>query len=77
MGKVKLRLESGPGLIKSSFISPCLAFVAEKTGAVDDVVVHVLNLLLAYQDLRESQVAVSNAGYQNQNNIELQLVPPN
>ena len=46
MGEGKLYLECGPGLVRSIFISPCFAFVAKKTGAVDDVVGHVHNLLL-------------------------------
>ena len=46
VGEGELCLESGPGLVGSVFLSPCFSFVAEKTGAVDDVVGHASNLIL-------------------------------
>ena len=46
VGEGKLCLEGGPGLVGSIFLSPCFAFVAKKTDAVDNVVGHVCNLLL-------------------------------
>ena len=46
MGEGELCLESGPGLVGSVFLSPCFSFVTDNTGAVEDVVGHVRNLLL-------------------------------
>ena len=46
MGKGELCLESGPCLVGSVFLSPFFSFVAEKTGALDDVVGRVRTFLL-------------------------------
>ena len=51
VGKGKLCLESGPGLVRSIFLSPCFAFVAKNPGAVDDVVGYVRNFLLGVEGL--------------------------
>ena len=45
VGEGKLCVEGGPGLVGITFLSPCFAFVAKKTGVVDNVVGHVCNLL--------------------------------
>ena len=46
MGEGKLYLGGGPGLVGNIFLSLCFAFIAKKTGAVDDVVGPVHNFLL-------------------------------
>ena len=60
----------------SIFINKCKAW--RKKASLDQTwTTFKSEFTLTHQDLRESQVTVMNAGYQDQNNIELQLVPPN